>query len=100
MKRAVKISHMLVVAFVLVSQVSALALTAQAALQGNKRTYMKKIPPPAQPINNNSGTGQNYRCIRRCRRAYNQCLFWAGNNRGRRRVCAVRYRNCVKRCDY
>ncbi|MCA1558043.1 MAG: hypothetical protein LC731_05825, partial [Acidobacteria bacterium] len=44
------------------------------------------------------GTGGQNWCYRACRRQYNRCLYAAGGNRGRRRACAVRFRNCVKRC--
>ena len=98
MKKDAKRFYLLVVAFVLMTQVFALAPVAHGTPQGNKRTYMKKIPPPMQPTTNTS-TGQDYRCRRSCRRQYNRCLYWAGTNRGRRRACAVRYRNCLKRCD-
>jgi hypothetical protein len=38
-------------------------------------------------------------CRTRCAREYRMCVRAAGNNPGRRRSCAVRYRNCLRRCD-
>jgi hypothetical protein len=109
MKRETRGFSLLVVTLILVSQLVTFAPVAQAIQGENRnRTYSMRADPPAKPakqvarsraINRaiNQG-GTQYRCYRRCRREYSRCLYWAGGNRGRRRACAIRYRNCLRRC--
>lgn len=106
MKRETARFSLLVVTFVLVTQLFALAPLTQAMQcggQGNgnkKQTYAMRVDPdPAQPGTRGRrrrGMGRN--CGWRCRREYSRCLANAGGNQGRRRACAVRYRNCLRRC--
>jgi hypothetical protein len=96
MKRETARVSLLVLAFILVALPSPVPASKAALAQGNKKVYMRKIPPPSQSVAS-TGTGQN-NCGRLCRRAYRRCLYWAGSSRGRRRACAARYRNCLKRC--
>ena len=98
-KRAARF-YVLVVSLIFVAQLSVVS-PASIYGQGN-RAQMVRSRPVETVNNNNNSQGQtrvSYRCRRICRRAYYNCLYWAGTNRGRRRVCYVRYRNCLRRCS-
>lgn len=73
--------------------------------RGRNRTYSMRIDPDSQTGERRRGRRRRERrmqggnwCYRGCRRQYSQCLNFAGGNQGRRRACAVRYRNCIRRC--
>ena len=100
----VKRFSMMSIAFILFTQLFMPATIPQAAQGGTKRARAMRVDPnpgmnsargEGRRRRGNSGQG---RCYRGCRRQYSRCLYWAGGNRGRRRACAVRYRNCVRRC--
>jgi hypothetical protein len=102
MKREATRFSMMAVIVILVTQLYTIVPVSQAfqSENVNQRTYSMRVDPASQP-GRRRGRGlinQGYRCQRRCRREYNICLTYAGTSRGRRRACAVRYRNCVRRC--
>lgn len=101
MKRKAARFSMLAATFVMVIELFAFAPIVQAEPQGNRqRTYSMRVDPSSQPGRRGRRRSGGYNwCGRRCRREYSRCLSYAGNNWGRRRACAVRYRNCVRRCD-
>ena len=72
------------------------AVSAVAAGQ-NSNSSMMGESMRAQP--GHSRRGRSSRCTSRCSWTYRSCVRSAGDNRGRRRACAVRYRNCVRRCS-
>lgn len=94
MKREATRFSMLVVTFILVTQIFALSPVTQGVqkTRNEKQTYMRKIPSERQV-----SSGQR-RCLRRCKRAFEQCIEQAGGNAGRRRACEARGRACVRRC--
>lgn len=102
MKRETTRFSLLVVTFALAAQlfiIMPVAQTAQDNRNGNrKRTYAMRVDPGASQQQNSNGNGLGRNCRWRCRRTYSRCLAYAGNNPGRRRACAVRYRNCLRRC--
>lgn len=102
MKRKAMHYSMMLATFMLVTQLFAFAPVSQAGQsERRQRTYSMRVDPSAQPgTRRMRRRGQQNWCYRRCRREYSRCLSWAGGNMGRRRACAVRYRNCVRRCSY
>ena len=102
MKREATRFSLMAVTFILVTQLYSVLPITQAfqSENRNQRTYSMRVDPGEQPgmRGRRRRGGQNW-CARRCRYQYSQCLSYAGNNWGRRRACAVRYRNCVRRCS-
>jgi len=99
-KRAARF-YVLIVSLIFLVQLS-LVSPATMYGQGNRAQMVRSRPVESANNNSSSSQGQpssSYRCRRICRRAYYNCLYWAGTNRGRRRVCYVRYRNCLRRCS-
>ena len=98
MKREATRFSMMAVIVILVTQLYTIVPVSQAfqSENVNQRTYSMRVDPGSQP--GRGRRNQSYRCQRRCRRGYSICLTYAGTSRGRRRACAVRYRNCVRRC--
>jgi len=78
---------LLFVLLVIAPQISS-AVTSPSGQNTNSSTTMSSEPQPAP----------GSVCRIRCRNGYRRCLVAAGVNAGRRRSCAVRYRNCLKRC--
>ncbi|HKS28785.1 MAG TPA: hypothetical protein VJS44_13250 [Pyrinomonadaceae bacterium] len=98
MRRKATRFSMMVAVVILVTQLYSVVPVSQA-FQGNRnRTYSMRVDPSTQPGRGRGRGGQNW-CYRRCRREYSRCLEYAGGNAGRRRACARRYRNCVRRCS-
>jgi hypothetical protein len=110
MRRGAAQLFLLSITFILVMQ---LFTPVQAAAQGNgrgngqgrNRKYSMRIDPDSQPGQRRRQRRRAERmmqrgnwCYRGCRRQYAQCLNFAGGNQGRRRACAIRYRNCIRRC--
>lgn len=97
MKREAARFSMMAVTFILVTQLFAPAPVSEAGQSERQRTYSMRVDP--QPGSQDQGRrrGRSW-CYRRCRREYNRCLAYAGNNWGRRRACQIRFRNCVRRC--
>lgn len=100
MKREATRFSLMVVIMILVTQLYSAVPVSHAAQNNNRpRTYSMRIDPNTQPgRGSRRRSGQNW-CFRRCRREYRNCLSYAGTSYGRRRACAVRYRNCLRRCD-
>lgn len=91
-RRSTRLS-ILIVIFILVTQLAALSTVTQAVQpQGNKQTYMRKIPPQGQV-----SRGQR-RCLQRCKREFERCIERAGGSERRKRACESRGRSCVRRC--
>lgn len=84
---------LMILVFILVTQLYALSPPAQAVqTNGNKQTYMRKIPSSGKI------SSRQKRCVERCKPALDRCLAQAGNSEKRKRSCAVRARNCARRC--
>jgi hypothetical protein len=100
MKREVTRFSMMVVIVMLVTQLYS-AVPVSQAFQSDNRPQRRsmRIDPNTQPSQRTGQQGGQRWCYRRCRRQYSSCLSYAGTSRGRRRACAVRYRNCVRRCS-
>jgi hypothetical protein len=100
MKREATRFSMMAVIVILVTQLYTIVPVSQAfqSENVNQRTYSMRVDPGSQPGRGRGRRNQSYRCQRRCRREYSRCLSYAGTSWGRRRACAVRYRNCVRRC--
>ena len=93
MKRAIRCLSKLFLAFLLITQLyTFLPLTQAVQTNGNKQTYMKKIPSSGKI------TASQKRCAEKCKPALDRCLAQAGNSQRRKRACAIRARNCARRC--
>ncbi|HEX8747180.1 MAG TPA: hypothetical protein VF717_08260 [Pyrinomonadaceae bacterium] len=104
MKREVTRFSMMVVIVMLVTQLYSAVPVSQAFQSDNRpqRRSMRIDPTTTTTTTQSSQStgqqgGQNW-CYRRCRRQYSRCLSYAGESRGRRRACTIRFRNCVRRC--
>ncbi len=106
MRTAMRFSLM-AVTIILVTQLYSIIPVSQASQSENRnRTYSMRVDPNTQTDNGRGRRGRrrgrggygNW-CNRRCRREYSACLGYADGNAGRRRACAVRYRNCLRRCS-
>lgn len=99
MKREATRFSMMAVTFILVTQLFAPVPVSEAGQSERQRTYSMRVDPqPGQGQGRRRRRGGEGWCYRRCRREYDRCLAYAGNNWGRRRACQIRYRNCVRRC--
>ncbi|HEX8174703.1 MAG TPA: hypothetical protein VF543_06250 [Pyrinomonadaceae bacterium] len=99
MKREVTRFSMMVVIVMLVTQLYG-AIPVSQAFQSDNRPQRRsmRIDPQTEPGTRTGQRGGQNWCYRRCRREYSRCLSYAGRSWGRRRACAIRYRNCVRRC--
>lgn len=101
MKRASARLFLMTATFVLVTQLFPIVPISQGGQNNNRpRTYSMRVDPETQTNSRRRRRprSQNW-CYRRCRRQYGRCLYWAGNNRGRRRACVIRYRRCLRGCS-
>jgi hypothetical protein len=85
---------MLLVAFVLVTQLAAFAPVTQAMECGGGTSQAQARPMQRTPTRQADADG----CRLKCRREYRRCLRLAGNNLRRKRACYIRYKNCMMRC--
>lgn len=100
MKREATRFSMMAVTVILITQLySSVPVSPAFQSENRPRTYSMRVDPNTQPGRGRRRGGQNW-CYRRCRREYNRCISYAGENRGRRRACIIRYRNCLRRCSY
>jgi hypothetical protein len=85
---------LLIVALALTAQLSFVSPSIQAQNANSSTTNESMMQN-----NNNNGPGiPGSPCRRRCTMTYRKCLRAADGNPGRRRACAVRFRNCTRHC--
>lgn len=93
MRREATRFSVLLAAFILVMQLSALAPVTQAMQCGTGATTQMR-PIGRTPTRQSDADG----CRLKCRREYRRCLRLAGNNKRRKRACYIRYNSCMMRC--
>ncbi|MBD0370896.1 MAG: hypothetical protein ICV60_08685 [Pyrinomonadaceae bacterium] len=104
MRKATRFSLMAVTVILITQLYSVISVSQAFQSENRNRTYSMRVDQPSQPgMRGRRGRrgrgGYGNWCWRRCRREYSACLGYAGGNAGRRRACAVRYRNCIRRCS-